>query len=140
MLFYFKDQLSPLVSVSAGARPRPTQRRRITSMSETIAVVRRNRLISSGSAVETDIDNMTPRGSPGTFHPPLSAARDSIQIQQTSPVAGPSISKSRLPPPPRLATRLSYNIMPTTELIASSGKKLVRLFNFNLCEDYICRA
>ena len=72
-----------MVSVSVGSRPRPVQRRRIISMSETIANVRRNRLISSGSAVEGEIDQ-TPRGSPGTFHPPLSSSRDRIEVQQSA--------------------------------------------------------
>lgn len=52
-------------------------------MSETIATVRRNRLISSGSAIEGDIDSIS-RGSPGNFHPPLYTSRDNIDAEQSS--------------------------------------------------------
>ena len=78
-----QDALSPLVSVSVGGRSRQPQRRRILSMSETIATVRRNRLISTGSAIEGDHDQFS-RGSPGNFHPPLYSSRDRIDAQRSS--------------------------------------------------------
>jgi len=58
-------------------------------MSETIATVRRNRLISTGSAIEGDHDQIS-RGSPGNFHPPLYSSRDRIDAQQSS---SPSTSR-----------------------------------------------
>ena len=53
-------------------------------MSETIAEVRRKRLISNSSAVEGDSLDQISRGSPGNFHPPLLTSRDQINVQQPS--------------------------------------------------------
>ena len=88
-----------MVSVSAGHTSLPVQRRRIISMSETIATVRRNRLISSGSAIEGEICQI-PRGSPGTFHPPLSSSRDRIEVEQST-----NPSRTRFLPPQRLTSQ-----------------------------------
>ena len=85
--------------MSVGARPRQGQRRRIISMSETIATVRRKRLISSGSVIEGDGDQIL-RGSPGNFHPPLYASRESIEVQEH-----PASSTSRNISTQRLITK-----------------------------------
>ena len=90
-----QDALSPLVSVSVGGRSRQPQRRRIISMSETIANVRRNRLISTGSAIEGDPDQIS-RGSPGNFHPPLYSSREGIDAQRSSsPLTSRNLSSQR---------------------------------------------
>ena len=70
--------------MSVGVRTRQPQRRRLISMSETIAEVRRKRLISSSSAVEGDSLDQISRGSPGNFHPPLYTSREQINVQQQS--------------------------------------------------------
>ena len=88
-----------MISVSVGSRPRQGQRRRIISMSETIQTVRRKRLISSGSVVEGEFDQIS-RGSPGSFHPPLCSSREQTELQQS---AIPSTSRDL--PPQRLATQ-----------------------------------
>ena len=65
-------------------------------MSETIATVRRNRLISSGSAIEGEADQFI-RGSPGNFHPPLYTSRDHIDAQNSSiPSTSRDLSSRRL--------------------------------------------
>ena len=84
--------------MSAGVRTRPSQRpqrKRLISMSETIAEVRRKRLISNSSAVEGDNLDQISRGSPGNFHPPLFTSREQINVQQRS--SQPSTSREFRP-------------------------------------------
>ena len=74
-------------------------------MSETIAEVRRKRLISSSSAVEGDSLDQISRGSPGTFHPPLYTSREQINIQQSP--SQPSTSRDFRPARPSSQSQLS---------------------------------
>ena len=88
-------------------------------MSEAIKTARRNRLLSSGSDIEGNIDQLIPRGSPGNFHPPLSASKEEIQVQQASAIP----STSRILPPQRLATSQTYpsqNQRPTDDRQATN--------------------
>ena len=77
-------------------------------MSETIATVRRKRLISSGSVIEGDLDQVS-RGSPGTFHPPMYTSRDHIDVQHSSM---PSTSRDN--PPQRISPQMQYSPLSRT--------------------------
>ena len=75
-------------------------------MSETIAEVRRKRLISSSSAVEGDSLDQISRGSPGNFHPPIYTSRERISDQQQSsqPSSSRDVRSGRFISPSQLSS------------------------------------